>query len=461
MKNLTLENIAKACGGNYHGPEDDKGKEVSSITTDSRTAKAGSLFVAIKGERVDGHSFIPAVYQQGALCVLCQEVPEDATGAYILVDSTTEAVKGIAEFYRQQLDVKVVGITGSVGKTSTKEIVASVLSVKYKTLKTLGNFNNELGVPLTIFRLTEDDEVAVLEMGINHFGEMHRLSKMARPDICVITNIGDCHLEFLGDRDGVLKAKSEIFDFLAPNGQIILNGDDEKLAAVKEVKGIEPLYFGVKGARDIRATDIESMGLEGIKCKIHIGDDSFEVKIPIPGDHMVLNALAATAVGTSLGMTKEEIKTGIEKLKSLKGRFHQMKENGITVIDDCYNANPASMKASLKVLSSASQRKVAILGDMGELGEEEQELHRQVGEYAGSLGLQLCICVGTLAGHLAHAAKKKNPQMEVVMADSVEEAIKKLPQLIQKGDAVLVKASHFMHFDKIVDALTKNKHEEE
>ena len=298
-------------------------------------------------------------------------------------------------------------------------------------------------------------------MGINHFGEMHRLSKMARPDICVITNIGDCHLEFLGDRDGVLKAKSEIFDFLAPSGQIILNGDDEKLAAVKEVKGIEPLYFGVKGARDIRATDIKGMGLEGIKCKIHIGDDSFEVKIPIPGDHMVLNALAATAVGTCLGMTKEEIKTGIEKLESLKGRFHQMQENGITVIDDCYNANPASMKASLKVLSSASQRKVAILGDMGELGEEEQELHRQVGEYAGSLGLQLCICVGTLAGHLAHAAKKKNPQMEVVTADSVEEAIEKLPRLIQKGDAVLVKASHFMHFEKIVDALTKNKHEEE
>ncbi|MDO5540143.1 MAG: UDP-N-acetylmuramoyl-tripeptide--D-alanyl-D-alanine ligase [Eubacteriales bacterium] len=454
MKNLTLENMAKACGGSYHGPDEMRIREVSDIVTDSRQVKAGSMFVAIKGERVDGHKFIPSVYEQGALCVLCEE-PQEAAGPYILVESTLKAVKGIAEFYRQQLDIKVVGITGSVGKTSTKEIIASVLSEKYRVLKTPGNFNNELGVPLTIFRLREEDEVAVLEMGINHFGEMHRLSKIVRPDICVITNIGQCHLEFLGDRDGVLRAKSEIFDFINPEGQIILNGDDDKLAALSAVKGITPLFFGTEGARDIRATEVESVGLKGIKCRIHTGDDSFEVMIPVPGRHMVLNALAATAVGSVLGMTNEEIKRGIEKLESLSGRFHIIEENDITVIDDCYNANPVSMKASLKVLNDAPRRKVAILGDMGELGEEEKQLHEQVGEFAGKLDLQLCICIGTLCSHLAKAAKKENPELEVVTAESVEEAVEKLPALIHKGDAVLVKASHFMHFEKIVDSLTK------
>lgn len=457
MKNLTLDNIAKACGGIYVGSEADKCREVSDITTDSRQAKEGSLFVAIVGERVDAHRFIPNVYEQGALCVLCEKAPEEPKGAYILVESSLQAVKGIAEFYRQQLDIRVVGITGSVGKTSTKEIIASVLSEKYRVLKTLGNFNNELGLPLTIFRLREEDEVAVLEMGINHFGEMHRLSKVARPDICVITNIGQCHLEFLGDRDGILRAKSEIFDFIATDGKIILNGDDDKLAAVQSVKGIEPRFFGIESDREIRAEQIESLGLKGVKCRIYVGEDSFAVTIPIPGYHMVLNALAATAVGISMDMTFEEIRRGIEKLETLSGRFHIIEENGITVIDDCYNANPVSMKASLGVLNDALGRKVAILGDMGELGEDEKELHEEVGSFAGKLDIQVCVCVGNLCSYLADAAEKENPDMEIHRIASLEEALERLPALIQTGDNILVKASHFMHFEKIVDALTKNK----
>lgn len=455
MKNMTLDNIAKACGGVYHGSESDRAKEICDITTDSRQAKDGSLFVAIKGERVDAHRFIPAVYEQGALCVLCEDAPAEAKGAYIQVESTLQAVKDIAEFYRQQLDIKVVGITGSVGKTSTKEVIASVLSERFQVLKTPGNFNNELGLPLTVFRLREGDEVAVLEMGINHFGEMHRLSKVARPDICVITNIGQCHLEFLGNRDGVLRAKSEIFDFIAPDGKIILNGDDDKLASLREVKGIRPVFFGNESDREIFATDIRSAGIKGVWCNIHVGNEVFEVRVPIPGYHMVLNALAAAAVGRSMGMTKEEIKRGIEKLEALSGRFHIVEENGITVIDDCYNANPVSMKASLKVLNDAEPRKVAILGDMGELGENEQQLHAQIGAYLGELDIQSAICVGTLAGYIAEEAKKVKPQMQILTADSVEDAIAHLPEWIQKGDTVLVKASHFMHFEKIVDALTK------
>ena len=457
MKNMTLGNIAAACGGIYHGTEATKEKTIAEITTDSRKAGKDSLFVAIKGERVDAHKFIPAVFEQGALCVISEQELEDPAGAYIQVDSSLQAIKDIAEFYRKQLDIKVVGITGSVGKTSTKEMIASVLSEKYRVLKTLGNFNNELGLPLTVFRLREEDEIAVLEMGISHFGEMHRLSKIARPDICVMTNIGQCHLEFLGDRDGVLKAKSEIFDYLAPDGTIVLNGDDDKLATLQEVKGIQPVFFGIDSDRMISATQIHSLGLKGIACRICTGQGDFDVTIPIPGYHMVYNALAGTAVGLSLGMTTEEIKRGIEKLESLSGRFHIIETDNYTVVDDCYNANPVSMKASLKVLGDALGRKVAILGDMGELGENEQQLHEEVGVAAGQQGIQMLICVGALSEGMAKAAKETNPQMEVIHKQTLEEAISSLPQYLKQGDTILVKASHFMHFEKIVEVLTKQE----
>ena len=457
MKNMTLGNIADACGGIYHGTEAAKEKTIAEITTDSRKAGKDSLFVAIKGERVDAHKFIPAVFEQGALCVISEQELEAPADAYIQVDSSLQAIKDIAEFYRKQLDIKVVGITGSVGKTSTKEMIASVLSEKYRVLKTLGNFNNELGLPLTVFRLREEDEIAVLEMGISHFGEMHRLSKIARPDICVITNIGQCHLEFLGDRDGILKAKTEIFDYLAPTGTIVLNGDDDKLATLQEVKGIQPVFFGIDSGRMISATQIHSLGLKGIACRICTGQGDFDVTIPIPGYHMVYNALAGTAVGLSLGMTTEEIKRGIEKLESLSGRFHIIETDNYTVVDDCYNANPVSMKASLKVLGDALGRKVAILGDMGELGENEQQLHEEVGVAAGQQGIQLLICVGALSEGMAKAAKETDPQMEVIHKQTLEEAIDNLQQCLKQGDTILVKASHFMHFEKIVEVLTKQE----
>lgn len=454
MKNMTLGNIAAACGGMYHGSVEAKDKTIADITTDSRKAGKDSLFVAIKGERVDAHRFIPAVFEQGALCVICEQAPEDAKGAYIQVESSLQAIKDIAEFYRKQLDIKVVGITGSVGKTSTKEMIASVLSEKYRVLKTLGNFNNELGLPLTVFRLRDEDEIAVLEMGISNFGEMHRLSKIARPDICVMTNIGQCHLEFLGDRDGILRAKSEIFDFINADGSIILNGDDDKLASIGEIKGIQPIFFGIDSDRKIHAEQIRSLGLKGIACKICTGKGDFDVTIPIPGYHMVYNALAGTAVGLTMGMTMEEIKRGIEKLESLSGRFHIIETEDYTVVDDCYNANPVSMKASLKVLHDALDRKVAVLGDMGELGENEKQLHEEVGRVAAQQDIQLLICIGPLSAYMAKAAKEENPQLEVLQKDTLEEGLKLLPGYLKKGDTILVKASHFMHFEKIVEALT-------
>ena len=453
MKNMTPRRIAEICGGVYHGTEEAGQREVSSITTDSRQAAEGCLFVAVKGERVDGHSFIPAVFEKGALCVVSEQELEDAAGAWIQVESSLQAVKDMAEFYRQQLAVRVVGITGSVGKTSTKEVIASVLSEKYKVLKTLGNFNNELGLPLTVFRLREEHQVAVLEMGISNFGEMHRLSKIARPDICVMTNIGQCHLEFLKDRDGILRAKSEIFDYLSPDGAVILNGDDDKLSAIKEVKGIRPVFFGVESGREIYADEIEPKGLKGIRCRIHVGTESFSVQIPIPGYHMVLNALAAAAVGVAMGLTLEQIKAGIEKLQALGGRFHIIEKGDMLIIDDCYNANPVSMKASLDVLKDAEHRKVAILGDMFELGENAAALHASVGSHAAENEIDLLICVGEISRHMAEAAFQTGGCGEVLQVPTLASLLEVLPKLVQADDTILVKASHGMHFEKVVERL--------
>ena len=455
MKNMSLGKITEACGGIFHGTLEEQAYVVESITTDSRQAEKGCLFVAIPGERVDGHDFIPSVFEKGALAVISERELENPAGPYIQVESSLEAVKGIAAYYREQLDIKVVGITGSVGKTSTKEVIASVLAQKYNVLKTLGNFNNELGLPLTVFRLRDEHQVAVLEMGISHFGEMHRLAKIARPDICVITNIGQCHLEFLKNRDGVLRAKTEIFDFMKEDGSIVLNGDDDKLAQIQEAKGIRPIFFGTESGRSVYADHIENLGLKGVQCRIHVEDKSVSVRIPIPGHHMVMNALAAAAVGHQLGLTMEEIKAGIEQLEAVSGRFHIIENGRLQIIDDCYNANPVSMKASLDVLCDAKGRRVAILGDMGELGENEAQLHAEVGAHASGNHIDLLICTGTVSSHMAEAAVADGGCGEVLQVPTLDALLTCLPSLIEPDDTVLVKASHFMHFEKVVEKLEK------
>lgn len=457
MKNMTLRRIAQSCGGTFYGEKELLDREVEQIVTDSRKAEAGSLFVAIKGERVDGHTFVEQVKNQGALCVLAEhELPAELE-PYILVESSLQAVKDIAEEYLEELRIPVVGITGSVGKTSTKEMIAAILSQGYKVLKTDKNFNNELGLPLTVFNIRSSHEIAVLEMGINHFGEMHRLARIAKPDTCVITNIGQCHLEFLGDRDGVYRAKTEIFDFLRPDGHIVLNGDDDKLDKTGAVKGIEPVFFGLGAEYDIYADQIEPKGLKGISCRIHAGADSIDVTIPIPGTHMVYNALAGTAVGRIYGLTMEEIKRGIESLQPLSGRFHIIETDRYTIVDDCYNANPGSMKASLEVLGSALGRRVAILGDMGELGEQKEELHREVGAFAAGQNLDLVLCAGPLSREMAAAVNAAGGKVRAVHFETRDELISQLPEYIKQGDTILVKASHFMQYERIVSILTEKQ----
>lgn len=320
-------------------------------------------------------------------------------------------------------------------------------------MKTQGNFNNELGLPLTVFRLRDEDEIAVLEMGISDFGEMTRLAKIAKPETCVITNIGTCHLENLGDRDGVLKAKTEIFDSLREGGNIVLNGDDDKLSTVKGYKGIRPVFFGLEADYDVYADEIESKGLKGVSCRIHLGEESFSVLVPMPGIHMVYNALAASAVGRIYNLTVEEIKRGIESLEAISGRFKMIETDKLLIVDDCYNANPMSMKASLDVLHDGAGRRVAILGDMGELGENEIRLHEEVGAHAASCGIDCCICVGELSYHMAEAARRADPGFSVIYVKNREQLLEHLKEYVQKGDTVLVKASHFMKFEEVVKAL--------
>ena len=462
MKNMTLENIEKACGGRYIGTEAEKKTEALGVVIDSRQVESGYLFVAIPGEKVDGHKFIPDVFAKGAAAVLSEQQLEDPAGPYILVESTTKALRDLAEYYRKSLDIKVVGITGSVGKTSTKEMIASVLSEKYRVLKTEGNYNNEIGLPLTIFKIRAEHEVAVLEMGISEFGEMHRLATMANPDICVITNIGLCHLENLKTRDGILKAKTESFAHLKKDGIAILNGDDDKLSTIRQVGDKEPVFYGMEEKMEYRedakksvyATGVENLGLYGMQARIHTPEGERDVRIPIPGEHNVYNALAATAVGLSLGLSLDQISSGILKAKTIGGRTNLLNTGSMTVIDDCYNANPVSMKASIDVLATAEGRKIAVLGDMGELGENEKKLHYEVGEYLAKKEIDVLFCAGELSEEIAKAAQKESKTCEVYYFKTRDALLEQLLPFLKKGDTVLVKASHFMEYPKIVKALT-------
>ena len=453
MHHMTLRAIVSACNGKYFGPDEHLEREVSGIAIDSRKITEGWLFAATVGERVDGHSFIESCYTAGALCCLGEKDYAFEGHSYIQVPSTFQALKDIAEYYRSTLEIPVVGITGSVGKTSTKEMIASVLGVKYNTLKTAGNFNNEVGLPLTVFNIRKEHEAAVLEMGISDFGEMHRLSKIARPNLCVITNIGLCHLEFLGDRDGVLRAKSEIFDFAAAGAKAIVNGDDDKLSTLKSREDLDVTLFGMDSSNDVYAKQVENLGLDGLKCVISTPVGEFSAHIHIPGMHMVYNALAGTCVGLACGLTLEEIKSGIENAQTISGRNNLIHTENYTIMDDCYNANPVSMKASLDVLSTALGRKVAILGDMGELGTDELALHYTVGEHAAGKNIDLLLCVGRLSNEIVKGAKSVNPAMDARMFATKEELLEQIPNLLTKGDSILIKASHFMQFEKIVKAL--------
>lgn len=466
--NITIRQIAEAvngrlvCEGTDCAGQAFLDKMVDSVVLDSRQVTEGGVFIATVGERVDGHTFIPSVFEKGAVLAIVQRLPKESENwkNYIVVEDTLQALKDIAESYRKSLRIPIIGITGSVGKTSTKEFISGVLSEKYTVLKTEGNYNNEIGVPLTLLKIRPEHQVAVVEMGISDFGEMHRLSRMARPDIAVITNIGQCHLENLKTRDGILQAKTEIFDFMPKDGKVCLNGDDDKLQTVNAAGGREIRFFGMncKTPGNVYATDVVGNGLWGSKAVLHGSEgEAYEVTVSQPGMHMVLNAAAAACVAELLGLSPAQIQTGIKRVEAVGGRNNLIRTEKYTLIDDCYNANPVSMKAGIDLLGMADTVKVAILGDMFELGENSDALHAEVGAYAAQKGIHHIICVGDNSKFMYEAALKQGIESRVSYFGTREGLLAELKAdrtaLIPDGSTILIKASHGMKFSEVVELL--------
>ena len=448
MTPCTAREICAAVGGTLL---QDSGAPVTGVTTDSRAVQPGQLFIPLVGERFDGHAYISKALDGGAVGCLTAAAPETLLPGklYIQVADTRLALKALASWYRDKFDLPVVQVTGSAGKTTTKEMIASVLSQRYNTLRTEGNFNNDIGAPLTLLRLMPEHQAAVIETGMNHFGEIRYLGEMVRPDIAVITNVGDAHIENLGNtRQGILRAKCEIFENLTPEGVAVLNGDDELLNTVTLPQTI--LRCGVGDGCGVRVTDIDDRGLEGVACTVTIEGEHYRLTTSAPGRYMIYPMAMAAAIGRRLGLTGEEIAAGVAAYTTVGSRMHLIRLPGERlVIDDCYNANPQSMAEGLRMLAASPARhRVAVLGDMGELGQLTAQAHRDMGALTRRLGL-----TAVAVGEKMHALTETDPQAQWFA--TVEEAMPAIRQLFTPGTAVLVKASHAMHFERIVKELEK------
>ena len=448
MTPCTAREICAAVGGTLL---QDSGAPVTGVTTDSRAVQPGQLFIPLVGERFDGHAYISKALEGGAAGCLTAREPETLLPGklYIQVADTRLALKALASWYRDKFDLPVVQVTGSAGKTTTKEMIASVLSQRYNTLRTEGNFNNDIGAPLTLLRLMPEHQAAVIETGMNHFGEIRYLGEMVRPDIAVITNVGDAHIENLGNtRQGILRAKCEIFENLTPEGIAVLNGDDELLNTVTLPQTI--LRCGVGDGCGVRVTDIDDRGLEGVACTVSIEGEHYRLTTSAPGRYMIYPMAMAAAIGRRLGLTGEEIAAGVAAYTTVGSRMHLIRLPGERlVIDDCYNANPQSMAEGLRMLAASPARhRVAVLGDMGELGQLTAQAHRDMGALTRRLGL-----TAVAVGEKMHALTETDTQAQ--WFTTVEEAMPAIRQLFTPGTAVLVKASHAMHFERIVKELEK------
>ena len=448
MTPCTAREICAAVGGTLL---QDSGAPVTGVTTDSRAVQPGQLFIPLVGERFDGHAYIAKALDGSAAGCLTAREPETLLPGklYIRVADTRLALKALASWYRDKFDLPVVQVTGSAGKTTTKEMIASVLSQRYNTLRTEGNFNNDIGAPLTLLRLMPEHQAAVIETGMNHFGEIRYLGEMVRPDIAVITNVGDAHIENLDNtRQGILRAKCEIFENLTPEGVAVLNGDDELLNTVTLPQTI--LRCGVGDGCGVRVTDIDDRGLEGVACTVTIEGEHYWLTTSAPGRYMIYPVAMAAAIGRRLGLTREEIAAGVAAYTTVGSRMHLIRLPGERlVIDDCYNANPQSMAEGLRMLAaSPAQHRVAVLGDMGELGQLTAQAHRDMGALTRRLGL-----TAVAVGEKMHALTETDPQAQWFA--TVEEAMPAIRQLFTPGTAVLVKASHAMHFERIVKELEK------
>ena len=452
MQPMTVQEIAAAVGGEWLNPAPEV-PEVVAVCTDSRKVLKGSLFLPWVGERFDGHDFIDAALEGGAAGCLCARVPRKLRDDkfYIRVADTRLALRDLASAYRDRFPIPFVQITGSVGKTTTKEMIAAVLGAKLRVLKTPENFNNDIGTPLTLLGLTPEHQAAVIETGMNHFGEIRYLGEMVHPDIAVISNIGDAHIENLGSRQGILEAKCEIFEHLRPGGLAVLNGDDALLRGLE--LPFRTIRCGQTPGCDVRITEIADHGVEGITCTVVTARDRYALSVPAPGEHMAYSASIAVAVAEELGLSREEIVRGVAAYEPAGSRMRVIRLRGERLIlDDCYNANPQSVTAALEILAKTEcDRKVAVLGDMGELGELTAQAHYNMGALAAMLGIDFVAAIGEKAAKIADGTAQSGGT--ALHFATKEEAVHELTRQLEEHTAMLVKASHSMHFEKLVERL--------
>ncbi|NLK95848.1 MAG: UDP-N-acetylmuramoyl-tripeptide--D-alanyl-D-alanine ligase [Clostridiales bacterium] len=446
---LTFEELINSINGEIIKKESE---EFNSLCTDTRKIQKNNIFLALKGENFNGNKYIMEAFSKGASIAIVDEIcfeEKDLNKAstIIKVKDCNEALLSLAKYYREKLGIKVIGITGSTGKTSTKDLVAAFLSEKYKVFKTKGNFNNHIGLPLMILELDSSYDVAVLELGMSNLGEIHTLANCSRPDIALITNIGLSHIENLKTKDNILKAKMEITDFFNENSILIINGEDEYLNKIQKAN-YSIIKTGYNKDEDVYAENVV-LNDDSTSFTVVDGENKIEFTLPMVGAHNVLNGLLAICACKSLNVTYEEMIKGINNIENTSMRLEFIKTDSITIINDCYNASPASMEAALDVLKNhKGSRKVAILGTMRELGQESEKAHEKVGEYARDK-IDLLIVTGEYSKNFSKGFANNN----IKIYDTKNDLIKSLKDNIRKGDVILVKASRGIKFEEVVNEL--------
>ena len=451
METLTISEILQATNGTLICGN--KEEIITNVSTNSKDVSFGSLFIPIIGERFDAHKFINSALNSGAVATICSDFKYcNKLKTWILVKDTKDALQNIAAYYRAKFNIPIIGVTGSVGKTSTKEMISSVLSTKENVLKTKANLNSQIGLPLTVLEINKSHDLAVIEMGMSMFGEMSKLSKIAKPTIAVITNIGISHIENLKSQENILLEKIHIADYVKDNGTVYLNGDDPLLWDIKNKLTYKTKTFGLSKRNDIHPSSTNCDDKE-TKFTVNIDGKLEEFLIHSIGSHHILNALAAIAIALDLNYSVKDIKSGISSFKPLKMRQEIYKtENGITIIDDSYNASPDSITSGLSVLNlfNTNGEKVAVLADMLELGKYSLKAHFDLGKTAVNLGITNIITIGEMAKHIAAGAKKINPNCKTKSFSNNNDAILYIKSILKSGDIVLVKGSRGMKTDEIV-----------
>lgn len=458
MDHLSLNQILMGVQGSLLGTAD-LDTEIQAVCTDSRKVEENSIFIPLVGENFDGHDYIDMALKAGAAgCVTARDIAEEDRlpgKFYLRVADTQQALGELAAYYRSCFRIPVIAVTGSVGKTTTKDMVAAVLGQKYHVLKTDGNYNNNIGLPMTIFRMNHTHEIAVLEMGMNHEGEIDYLTYIARPDVAIITNIGDAHIENMGSRENTLKAKAEIFHGMTDAGEAVLNGDDPLLRTLSGKIKQHITWCGTGEHCDWYGSGLAEHWQDHVECELHTPDASWKQEIPGLGGHMIYPAAMAAAVGRMFGVSDAMIRRGILEFEPTKMRMAILhRKDDITILNDTYNANPQSMRAAIEILSKqVCRRRVAVLGDMMELGELGPGLHASVGKYVAGAGIDCLITVGSLGACIADGAEEGN--VEIHRCANQAEAQIVLAQAVTPGSTVLVKASRGMKFEHLVEYLTE------